>query len=63
MSFDKAVKIVEGWPEDRSAPLKLSKMIEASRGRERSLMRLLVEALTVAAASEEDYKLINKYFN
>ena len=63
MTFMDAVEVVQGWPEDRSAPRKLAAMIEAAKGKDRVFMRQLVEALMVAAASEDDYKLIDKYFS
>ena len=62
MTFMNAVEVCQGWPEDRSAPRKLAAMINAAKGRDKIFMGQLVEALTVAAASEEDYKLIDKYF-
>ena len=63
MTFMDAVEVCQGWPADRSAPRKLAAMIDAAEGKDRVLMGQLVEALTVAAASEEDYKLIDKYFS
>lgn len=63
MTYDDAVELVQRWPEDRSVPRKLAAMIDQAKGRERKFMGLLVEALTTAAASEDDYKLIDKYFS
>jgi len=62
MTFDQAVELVQGWPEDRSVPRRLSRAIENTDDSDRFWMRQLVEALMVAAVSEEDYKLIGKYF-
>ena len=62
MTFMDAVEVVQGWPEDRLAPRKLSAMINAAKGKDRIFMQQLVEALVVAAATPEDHKLIDKYF-
>ena len=62
MTFDQAVEMAQGWPEDRSVPRRLARAIESTDDLDRFWMRQLVEALIVAAASEEDYKLIDKYF-
>jgi hypothetical protein len=62
MTFEQAVDLVQGWPEDRSVPRRLAAAINSAKGRDKLFMGQLVEALTVAAASEEDYKLIDKYF-
>ena len=62
MTFMDAVKVCQGWPADRSAPRKLAAMIDAAKGEDRTFMRQLVESLTVAAVTEDDFKLIQKYF-
>ena len=62
MTFDDAVKLVQGWPEDRSVPRKLAEGIVKASDEDIVFMGQLVEVLMVAAASEEDYKLIGKYF-
>ena len=62
MTFEQAVELVQGWPEDRNAPRKLAAAINSAKGRDKLFMGQLVEALSVAAVSEEDYKLIDKYF-
>ena len=62
MTFDQAVEMVQGWPEDRSVPRRLARAIKSTDDLDRFWMRQLVEALMVAAVSEEDYKLIGKYF-
>ena len=41
---------------------KLAAMIDAAKGEDRTFMRQLVESLTVAAVTEDDFKLIQKYF-
>ena len=63
MNYDQAIELVKGWPEDRSVPRKLARGIADAPDEDVFFMRQLVEALTVAAASEEDYKLIDKYFS
>lgn len=62
MTFDDAVTLVQGWPEDRSVPRKLAEGIVKASDEDVVFMGQLVEVLMVAAASEEDYKLIEKYF-
>jgi hypothetical protein len=62
MTYDDAVELVQGWPEDRSVPRKLAKAIAEAKGQDALLLGMFVEALTTAAASEEDYQLIEKYF-
>jgi len=62
MTFDQAVELVQGWPEDRTVPRKLAEGIIKASDEDATFMRQLVEVLTVAAVSEEDYKLIGKYF-
>lgn len=62
MTFDQAVELVQGWPEDRTVPRKLAEGIIKASDEDAMFMGQLVEALTVAAVSEEDYKLISKYF-
>ena len=62
MTFDQAIELVQGWPEDRSVPRKLAEGIIKASDEDAMFMGQLVEVLTVAAASEEDYKLISKYF-
>lgn len=62
MTFDQAVELVKGWPEDRTVPRKLAEGIIKASDEDAMFMGQLVEALTVAAVSEEDYKLISKYF-
>ena len=62
MTFDEAVTLVQGWPEDRSVPRKLAEGIVKASDEDIVFMGQLVEVLMVAAASEEDYKLIGKYF-
>lgn len=62
MTLDQAVELVKGWPEDRSVPRKLAQGILKATDEDAFFMGQLVEALTVAAVSEEDYKLIDEYF-
>jgi hypothetical protein len=63
MMFMDAVEICQGWPADRSAPRKLAAMINAAEGEDRVFMQQLVEALMVAAKTEADYDLIDKYLS
>ena len=62
MTLDQAVELVKGWPKDRTVPRKLAEGIVKASNKDAMFMGQLVEALTVAAVSEEDYKLISKYF-
>ena len=62
MTLDQAVELVKGWPEDRSVPRKLAQGILKATDEDAFFMGQLLEVLTVAAVSEEDYKLIDKYF-
>ena len=62
MTLDQAIELVQGWPEDRTVPRKLAEGIIKASDEDAMFMGQLVEVLTVAAASEEDYKLISKYF-
>ena len=62
MTYDDAIALVQSWPKDRSVPRKLAEAIADSTGKNALMLGLLVEALTTAAVSEEDYKLIDKYF-
>ena len=63
MTFNEAVELVQGWPEDRSVPRKLKAGIESAKGPDRVFMGQLVEALMVAAETSTDYELIEKYFS
>ena len=63
MTFDQAVEMVQGWPEDRSVPRKLARAIESTDDTDRFWMQQLVEVLMVAAATEADLKLIEKHFD
>lgn len=63
MTFDEAIKLVQGWPEDRSVPRKLAEGIIKASDEDAMFMGLLVEVLTVASVSAEDYKLIKKHFD
>ena len=56
------MELVQGWPEDRTVPRKLAEGIMKASDEDATFMGQLVEALIVAAASEEDDKLISKYF-
>ncbi len=63
MSITKAIEIVGGWPADRSAPRRLSELIEDTKGVERQQMGMLVEALIVASVGGADIALVGKYFD
>lgn len=62
MNYDEAIELVKGWPKDRSVARKLAQGIADASDEDALMMGMLVEALTTAAVSEEDYKLIAKYF-
>lgn len=62
MTLEEAMELVQGWPEDRTVPRKLAEGIMKASDEDATFMGQLVEALIVAAASEEDDKLISKYF-
>jgi len=62
MNYDDAVELVQRWPEERSVPRKLAQGIANASNEDALMMGMLVEALTTASVSEEDYKLIAKYF-
>lgn len=63
MTFEQAVEIVRGWPLDKTVPARLADAISKAAGREQAEMRLLVEALVVAAESPEDFALIQEHFD
>jgi hypothetical protein len=60
--FEEAVKIAQGWPADKSVPMRLLVAYNAAKGMDRQLIGSLSEALMVAAESEEDLALVAKYF-
>ena len=62
MTLEEAMELVQGWPEDPAVPRKLAEGIIKASDEDAIFMGQLVEALMVAAASEEDYRLIGKYF-
>lgn len=63
MTYDEAIQLVQGWPADRSVPKQLAEGIKAARPSDRAFIEMLVEALTVAAITEQDYALIDQYFD
>ena len=63
MTYDEAVELVKGWPADRSVPKQLADGIKSAKSSERVFMAMLIEALTVAAVSDQDYALIEKHFD
>jgi len=62
MTFEQAVELIQGWPEDRSVPRKLKAGIDSAKGLDKALMNQMVEALAVASASQADFDLVEKYF-
>ena len=62
MTFDEAVELIQGWPEDRSVPRKLKAGIDSAKGLDKALMSQMVEALVVASTSQADFDLVEKYF-
>lgn len=63
MTFEQAVEIVRGWPLDKTVPSRLANAISKASGREQAEMRLLIEALVVAAEGPEDFALIQEHFD
>lgn len=62
MSTAKAIEVVGRWPGDRSAPRRLSELMAQAKGTEKQQIGQLVEALIVAAETQADQELIDKYF-
>ena len=62
MTLEEAVELVGKWPEDRSVPRKLAEAIATASDADVPFMAQLVEVLTTASVSEDDYKLIERYF-
>ena len=63
MTYDEAIELVKGWPEDRTVPRKLAVAISKALDEDVAAMAQLVEALTVAADTPTDFELIEKYFD
>ena len=62
MTYDEAIELVQGWPEDRSVPRKLAQGIVTASNEDAVYMGQLVEVLSTAASTEAELALIDKYF-
>ena len=62
MTYDDAIELVKGWPEDRSVPRKLAQGIATASDEDAFLTGMLVEVLSTACNTEADFDLVAKYF-
>ena len=60
--FEEAVKIAQGWPADKSVPMRLRVAYNAAKGMDRQLIGQLSEALMVASEGEADLDLVRVYW-
>jgi hypothetical protein len=62
MTPDEAIALAGGWPRDKTVPKKLRVAYDEATGEEKWQIGTLSEALMVAAETEEDLALVNKYW-
>ena len=62
MTPDRGIELVGAWPKDRTVPRRLAAGIQATTGRDKQLLKRLVEALYAAAETTEDLELLEKHF-
>ncbi len=62
MTPDEAIALVGGWPRDKTVPKKLRVAFDQAAGEGKWQIGMLSEALMVAAETEEDFALVNKYW-
>lgn len=63
MTYEEAVKMTNRFPMDRSVPSLLAAAIKKAQGVEKDLLGELVEGLILSCKSNEDFKLVEKYFD
>ena len=63
MTYEEAVKLTNRFPKDRDVPKLLSAAIKKAEGIEKDLLGEVVEGLILACKSNEDFSLVEKYFD
>tara|TARA_B100000214_G_C23911166_1_gene601373 strand:- start:48 stop:242 length:195 start_codon:yes stop_codon:yes gene_type:complete len=62
MSYDTVIELIGQFPTNRNIPRLIRKELDKASGLERINIERSVEALHVAANTDEDFELIEKYF-
>ena len=63
MSYDKVLKLIKEFPENRSVPRLVRVELNKAKGLERLNIERATEALMVAANTDEDFELIEKHLS
>ena len=61
MNLEDALKLTQGFPEDKTDPKKLADAIKESSGEEQKLLMQLGEGVVMDAITDADRKLVMKY--
>ena len=61
MNLEDALKLTQGFPEDKTGPKKLADAIKESSGEEQKLLMQLGEGVVMDAITDADRKLVMKY--
>ena len=63
MSYDKVIELIKQFPENRNVPRLIRVELDKARGLEKLNIKRATEALIVAANTEKDFDLIEKYLS
>ena len=63
MSYYKVLELIKEFPENRSVPRLVRVELNKAKGLEKLNIERATEALMVAANTDEDYDLIEKYLS
>ena len=61
MNLEDALKLTQGFPEEKTVPKKLADAITESSGEEQKLLMQLGEGVVMDAITDADRKLVMKY--
>lgn len=63
MSYDKVLELIKEFPENKSVPRLVRVELNKAKGLEKLNIEKATEALMVAANTDEDFDLIEKYLS
>lgn len=63
MSYDKVLELIKEFPENKSVPRLIRVELNKAKGLEKLNIEKATEALMVAANTDEDFDLIEKYLS
>ena len=63
MSYDRVIKLIKEFPENRNVPRLIRVELDKATGLEKIEIQRATEALLVAANTEKDFDLIEKHLS